>query len=142
MALRVRPAIGRNPLPVAHLRAFASGALILVALTSCSAAPALDPEMFLGETLEEVSQQLGERDDLTQLTQDVSVAVGREPTFTEPDLESTLWTVVAACADADDVNEATVLEVAVIPTDTLTAAVARDVSDGVFADTVSCLFDE
>jgi hypothetical protein len=50
--------------------------------------------------------------------------------------------VVAACADAEDVNDATVLELAVIPTDTFTASVAQQVSDGEFDETVSCTFDQ
>lgn len=77
----------------------------------------------------------------TQLVQDVSVTVGREPQFTGDDLASDLWIVVAACADADDVNEATVLEVAVIPRDAFTASVEQRVSDGEFDDTVVCDFD-
>lgn len=127
-----------------RVRVGAAGVAAAVAMcvSGCAQAAPLSPEVFLGETMEQVAHQLGERDDLTRLTQDVSVAVGREPQFTGDELESTLWTVVAACADADDMHAATVLEVAVIPTDTFTPAVARQMSDGEFGDAVSCLFDE
>jgi hypothetical protein len=107
--------------------------------TSCGAPPSLDPSGLIGKTMERVDEEVGERD-ITQLVQDVSVTVGREPVFTGDDLASDLWTVVAACADAADVYDATVLELAVIPADSFSASIARQVSAGDFDDTVVCDF--
>lgn len=89
-------------------------------------------------TLEQLDQAVGDRDDLTRLVQDVSVAVDLEPTFDGSQLDSGAWTIVAACADVADVRKASVLEVAVVPSDAFSPSVAGQVAAGDFDDTVTC----
>jgi len=129
-------------LPVARIAWPVGIALFGAALVGCSDTSPVPPAALVGETLEEVDHVVGEREELTRLVQDVSVAVEREPTFDGSQLDSSAWTVVAACADDPDVRRATVLEVAVIPTDTYTASVAEQVVAGEYDDTVSCLWDK
>ena len=112
-----------------------------VSLTSCSVPPPVRSSEFIGQTMEAVAERLGDREDLTQITQDVSVVVGLEPEFNGDELDSPAWTVLAGCADDDDVNKATVLELAVIPTTEFTPSIAERLAEGEFEDTVVCDFD-
>ncbi len=69
---------------------------------------------LVGLTLEQALPVLPE--DPTYLVQDASPAVGEPAAYSATEMGSPRWTVVAACADADVLSEATIIEIAVVPT--------------------------
>lgn len=72
------------------------------------------------------------------MTQDISSSVGREPTFDATQIDSDYWTIVAACADAEALKDISVIEIAVLPTELITAGIREQVAEREFDDAVAC----
>jgi len=83
-------------------------------MTACST-PGHSPNDVVGKTLSAVNETFP--DDALFLVQDASAAVGRQATYNSSQLESDLWTIVAACSSAPTVEASETIEIAVIPTD-------------------------
>lgn len=118
------------------MRALILGAASLAAvlgLTGCLE-PRLPVDKTVGKPLSAVDDVLPETSLL--LIQDTSPRVGRAASYYDGDGRS--WIVVSSCADSEDVDTATAMEVAVIPSTTYTDAVRSDVADGSFLDAVTC----
>ncbi|MFJ4222737.1 hypothetical protein [Microbacterium sp. NPDC089695] len=71
------------------------------------------------------------------LIQDASTRVGLSASFSLGTSSPDEWTVVAACADSEDLHEARNVEVAILPA-TSYPEVAGRVAAGEFRDLVSC----
>lgn len=111
--------------------------LALGGIAGCAAEPSPLAESLVGESFAAVADQLPE--DPTYLVQDASPRVGVPPAYTADEFGQSVWTIVAACADAP-LAEASVIEIAVIPTESFDAGVRRAISAGEFDDAVSCMF--
>lgn len=114
--------------------AVACGVLAL-AIVGCSGEQPAPVGEALGRTLEDVTA-LAPRD-AGFLIQDSSPRVGRAASFSLGTSNPEGWTVVAICADAEDLRDAEAVEVAVIPSETY-PEVAGQVDDGDFRDLVTC----
>lgn len=85
----------------------------------------------LDQTIEDVPQ------DSELLVQDVSHRVGDAPRY-DPNSPPEGWFVVAVCADAPVVSEATSVELAVVPSQAVTIEIRRDVREGQYLNAVWC----
>lgn len=72
----------------------------------------------------------------TLLIQDVSPRVGREAAYWSGHHAG--WTVIASCADGLRLDDSSIVEVAVIPSESFTNAVQRDVARDEFLTAVDC----
>lgn len=73
-----------------------------------------------------------------RIVQDKSPMVDREPVYDDfEDFFSREWTIVSLCADAANLDEVSAIEVAVVPTDTITPEIRKDL-DVIFAEGVTC----
>ena len=105
-----------QPHLVRALTAAVATALIAAAtLSACSPPPRPAPVAvadLIGEPLTAAVDALPAR--VTLFIQDVSPLVGLKSTYRDGS-DAQRWTIVAACADVDDVKNASSVEVAVVP---------------------------
>lgn len=76
--------------------------------------------------------------DVYFIVQDVSNLVGIEPSYTPQDYGSPSWEVVALCADQPTLQNATSIEIAIIPALGATEDVTKNAREGAYADSVTC----
>jgi hypothetical protein len=110
-------------------------ALVLISMSGCGAEPDLAPRDLVGEPLELLTSAITEQ--TTLLVQDVSVVVGRAPTYDENE-DASAWEVVAACSDHESIAQSVVVEVAVVPASAMTAGLEERLRAGELDDAVSC----
>ena len=105
-------------------------------LSSCTASDASDasPHDLLGKTLEDARSSFP--DDTTVIIQDASPRVGRAASYRD-ELNDGGWTIVSACSSAELLSDSESIEVAVIPTGSLTSAISQRIEDGDFRDAVT-----
>lgn len=72
----------------------------------------------------------------TLLIQDVSPRVGRAAAYWSGHYAG--WTVIASCADGLRLDDSSVVEVAVIPSESFTKSVEKEVARDEFRDAVDC----
>ena len=117
----------------------AAGALALIAAALTGCVPThtpVAPSDVIGETLDALSDTV--LANATLLVQDASPRVGEQPSYTgEPDLDG-LWVIVAACSSDRDLATSVEVEVAVLPSASVTAGVEADIDDGQYRDAVDC----
>jgi hypothetical protein len=106
---------------------------VTVGLGGC-ATPGLSIEETVGMSLPRIDDHVAETS--TLLVQDVSPRVGEDASYSMNNQSA--WVVVASCADAVVVDDASETEVAVIPERTYTDDVREQIADGAFADAVAC----
>ena len=111
---------------LALVATLASSGCGVVSSTTVSDAP--------GKSLEFVEDRL--QPDVTLLIQDVSPRVGLAASYGLGD--DGLWTVVALCADSAVLDNATSVEVAVVPQRAVDVAVRNLIRDGAFRAAVDC----
>lgn len=111
-------------------------ATLLVTLSACSSAAEHPIGDFVGETLDEMAAVVPEETSI--ITQDASPRVDETPSFTELEFDSDLWTVIAACSTAATIEESDFVEVAVIPTASVTDEVRAAIDGGDWDDAVVC----
>lgn len=105
-------------------------------LSGCGAASPVEPASLIGQTLEVLSQGPGA--EATLLVQDASPRIGEAPAYDgDPDRDAA-WVIVAICTSDDDVAASSDIEVAVLPTSSMTAAVTGDIAAGRYRDAVGC----
>ncbi|GAA2176259.1 hypothetical protein GCM10009846_29350 [Agrococcus versicolor] len=93
------------------------------------------PSSFVGLELDLLSYELSENTVL--LVQDVSTLVGGMPAY-DGSGDDAAWIIVAACADAADVFDATTVEVAVVSAVDPPSDLDERIDDREFDDAVSC----
>jgi hypothetical protein len=120
--------IARSPIVVAT-------AILACVLAGCGSEPDVVPGSFVGLELDLLSYELS--DETVLLIQDVSTLVGMVPAYDGSGGDSA-WIVVAACADAADVFEATAVEVAVVSAVDPPSHLDERIDDGEFDDADSC----
>ncbi|MBD8585989.1 hypothetical protein IFT90_15645 [Frigoribacterium sp. CFBP 8766] len=120
--------------------------IALVAVTSGCSSPA-SPEptptptgapltSYVGLTFDSVTSKL--RPDTTVVVQDLSVLVGKDPTYTQIAFGSPEWDVVAICADQEMLEEASSVEVAIVPVADASPSFLNGVREGEQKSTVTC----
>lgn len=120
--------------------------IALVAVTSgCSSTASPEPTptplgapltSYVGLGFDSVTTKL--RPDTTVAVQDVSVLVGKDPTYTQIAFGSPEWDVVAICADQETLEEATSVEVAIVPVADASSSFLNGVREGEQESTVTC----
>lgn len=83
--------------------------------------PPLGVDETRGSTLDVVDAHLSQ--ETTLMVQDLSVLLDAEPTYGRVATFPQEWLIIAACADTDDIDTATTVEVAVIPDRLATPAI-------------------
>lgn len=104
-------------------RAF--GAIFLLWMTGCSSpsqhitpstpSTRTAPAALVGEPISSLDAIL--TSGTTLLVQDVSVAVGRSPHYTDAQQDTDKWMIVAACSSGEAVEDSGEVMVAVVPSD-------------------------
>lgn len=120
--------------------------IALLAVTSgCSTTASREPTLtptgapltsYVGLTFDSVTTRL--RPDTTVVVQDVSVLVGTDPTYTQIAFGSPEWDVVAICADQETIEEATSVEVSIVPAVVASPSFLDEARDGDHDTTVTC----
>lgn len=110
-------------------------AVMLCASAGCAADDGVAPSALVGHRLDALTIELSL--DTTLLVQDLSVLIDVVPSYDGND-DDGAWIVIAACADAADVFEATTVEVAVLPALEAPSDLDERIDAGEFVDAVSC----
>jgi hypothetical protein len=125
-----------------HATRLACGApvalILLIGATGCGAPPPVAQEAIVGQTLAEATAVLPEES--ISIVQDASPRVGLDPSYSGSQAGSSQWTIVAACADSDNLLDAGQIEIAVLPTGSVDDGVSAAIANGDFDDAVSCDF--
>ena len=111
---------------------------LMPGVVACTQTPAHAPASIVGGSFSEVEGVLP--DSAALLIQDVSVEFGLEPTYTQDQFGSSRWTVLAACSDAESLEQSSTIEIAVAPADAVDEQDRQAARDGAFSDAVTCSF--
>lgn len=77
-------------------------------------------------------------DNSTVSVQDLSVIVGREPSYTADEMQSDQWTIIAACADDEYITQASEINVGVVPKDAVDDDDIGEAQRGGFNHLIGC----
>lgn len=120
--------------------------IALVAVTSgCSSTATPEPTptstgasltSYVGLGFDSVTTRI--RPDAGVVVQDLSVLVGKDPTYTPIAFGSPEWDVVAICADQEMLEEATSVEVAIVPVADASSSFLNGAREGEQEKTVTC----
>lgn len=114
--------------------------LLVLGLAACTGTTGTGtkPQTIVGRSFAEAEQALP--DDAVFLVQDVSPLFNMQPSYTDSQFGSSRWTVVAACADADLLEESSTVEIAIAPSESLTATELSNARNGDYSDSIVCNF--
>lgn len=112
------------------------GVALIVAVAGCSSRPSLSTSDAVGQTLSAVFSSAPE--ETSFLIQDSSPRVGEAASFELSTSDPKDWTVVAICADNVQLNDASAVEISVVPTASYSSQVKSEVKEGNFLDAVTC----
>jgi hypothetical protein len=112
--------------------------ILVISASGCSAPSPVARDAIVGQTLAEAAAVLPE--DSISIVQDASPRVGVDPSYNGSQAGSSQWTIVAACADSDNLLDAGQIEIAVLPTGSVDEGVSAAIANGDFEDAVSCDF--
>ncbi|GEM_PF-2269138 len=107
-------------------------------VVACSPQPAHAPASIVGGSFSEVEGVLP--DSAALLIQDISVEFGLEPTYTQDQFGSSPRRVLAACSEAEALEQSATIEIAVAPADAVDEQDRQAARDGAFSDAVTCSF--
>lgn len=117
--------------------AAASVLIIALATAACSeGTPEVTISSLPGKTLDVLQNETNQK--TTTYVQDASPAVGEVPSYDASQWGSSQWEIVASCADHEKVEDADILEIAVIPVDRVNSDVKEQIMSGKFSDAVTC----
>lgn len=110
-------------------------------LVACDQGPGSDGGYLAADLL--VGLPFSEAESLVSMdavfvVQDASPRVGLDPSFVSDETFSSRWLIVAACSDLPGLAQSTVIEVAVVPIDTVMGLSVGSTVE--FSDAVSCQF--
>ncbi|WP_353114769.1 hypothetical protein [Microbacterium sp.] len=109
---------------------------LLITAAGCSSRPSLPTSDAVGQTLGAVFSSAPE--ETSFLIQDSSPRVGQVASFALSTSDPKDWTVVAICADDVQLNDASAVEISVVPTASYSSQVKSEVKEGKFLDAVNC----
>lgn len=122
--------------PLKSVLALTLGAVVLFSSSGCSPKEVqVQVNGTAGKLLDVVTSAISKN--ATLLVQDASTRVGKAATYKEGD-DGSNWTIVGLCADAETIEAAKTIEVAVIPTSSASKEVEEDIKQGKFKSTVAC----
>ncbi|MFC8597473.1 hypothetical protein [Isoptericola sp. NPDC057191] len=101
-------------------------------LAACEGPDELSVKDAPGQTLDVVNEHVP--DDASFVIQDVSPVVGVAASFDESNTDE--WTLLAACADAQVIDQAATIEVSVVPSSRVTNEVRSKIEAREFGETV------
>ncbi|MFC8597599.1 hypothetical protein [Isoptericola sp. NPDC057191] len=101
-------------------------------LCACGSQAALAPEAARGQTLDVLNQHTPASAQV--VVQDVSTIVDLEPSYPVGAPES--WIILAACADSATIDDASYVEVSVIPAESTTRELRGRIQENDFRPTV------
>ncbi|MCM3658444.1 hypothetical protein M3147_14400 [Agromyces mediolanus] len=129
----------RHPLS-SHSVASRVGAITAIAaalaVAGCASTPDLAPSELLGASLGRLTGAVG--DEVQLLIQDASPRVGLAASYAFDHGDDSAWTIVAICSSESNVLEPGSVEVAVVPSASVTAEVEGELRAGDWADATDC----
>jgi len=110
---------------------------LMSGVVACSPQPAHAPASIVGGGLAEAE---GVPPDCATLLVQGSLWFGLEPTHTQDQFGSSPRRVLAACSEAEALEQSATVEIAVAPADAVDEQDRQAARDGAFSDAVTCSF--
>ncbi|GAA2465647.1 hypothetical protein [Agromyces soli] len=107
-----------------------------LAVAGCASAPDLAPSELVGAPLDRLTGAVG--DEVQLLIQDASPRLGLAASYAFDHGGDSAWTIMAICSSGSNVLEPGSVEVAVVPSESVTAEVEAELRAGDWSDATDC----